>query len=292
MRVLLVFAVCVPLVVTASTVRADSAWWQFCESCTSDAQFAYRALNVPGSYPVVYVSNRSANVTRKYNRFETIEDFGDGYQRITHVSEASFPASEKQVFEDAISLANVVQVRLPRSDLGGLVPGIDGDASSVLFDIQNGYLSFAYVNSLVTWIELSGHLPTHESVNAEAGLSTPIAGANYGQGGTIRFRDLVLVIEYPDGSTIQVRRRPDGSLVNWGATDADGNTVIFSSPEGNLIPVDQNLFPGDYQFGPGGGDLGDAALELIREFNSFGGVLDCRMEERPGGGVRVVCTRR
>lgn len=85
-----------------SPAHAQNAWWQLCNSCQTESDFVQSAVSAPGSYEVVYVSNRLSNVTHKFERFFTMEDLDGGYVYMTHVTHVEFPASEKAVFESVI----------------------------------------------------------------------------------------------------------------------------------------------------------------------------------------------
>ncbi|NKI34880.1 hypothetical protein HFP89_06860 [Wenzhouxiangella sp. XN79A] len=266
---------------------ADSAWWQLCDSCTTSQQFSNAVVGAPAPHEIVYVTNRQTNTTKKFNRFTTWEDLGTGYVQMTHVYPVTMSASEEDAFESAVEKSRIVQLRVPRSDLDGLVPGV-GPSESAVIDIQNGYLGSPIINAIRDMVELSGALPDHVSVSAEAGLSTPIAGANYGQGNSIRQSSLTVIINYPDGSSLQVVRNPDGSLTGWAAVDADGNVILFQAQDGSLVPVDASSIGDEYSFGPGGPAIGDAARELLEVWFREG--LNCWSEPTPIG-IRVNCSR-
>lgn len=271
---------------SGSSYASSSAWWMLCDWCDTDSEFKQQALNAPGNYSPIYVTNRDTNETRKYNRSIIIDDLWGGMQQTVFVSAADFPATEKAVFEQAVHDANLVGIRVPRNDLAGLVAGF-GEQGSTLGDISNGYISNGLVNALEREVERQNLLPTHTQVNAEAGLTTPIAGANYGQGSSIRIRNLTIEIIYEDGSSVVVTRRAsDGKLVHWFVVDADGNEIPLQDPV-NGTSVNAAAFEGrEFHFG---GDQ-HAVLGLI-DFLNQAAALACTANTSSINGIEVMTVR-
>lgn len=277
----------VGLAFLAGSAIADSAWWQLCDGCNSSQEFSTAVVSAPDPHEIVYVTNRNSNETRKFERVTTWEDFGTGYVQMTHVYPVTMTSAEESAFHEAVENSRIVQLRIPRSDLSGLVPGV-GPSDSALIDIQNGYLGSPIINAIRDSVELSGALPDHVSVSAQAGVNTPIAGANYGEGNTIREGSLTIIINYQDGSSLQAVRNADGTLTGWAAVDADGNVILFEAQDGSLVPIDSDSIGNEYSFGPGQQSLADAAQELIQRWRSEG--LECSSEWE-GGVLRVNCSR-
>lgn len=270
---------------------ASSAWWMLCDSCTTDQEFRYQALVAPGSYSPIYVTNRDTNETRKFERFTSVEDFHGSLVRRTEVVPAEFAPGVEEVFRQSVQNSNIHYQVLPRNDMAGLIPTI-GRETSIVGDLRNGQLRPAFVTALRELVERRGLLPTHESINVEAGVETPIVGANYGQGGTIRKRDLILVIQYDDGSTISVVRRPDGTFVEWQAADGNETVIPLDVPTGTgSVPVDPEAFGGT-SFHFGGGRENRAAAEALRDAigAATGGGISCTATSTLNG-IRLTCPR-
>jgi hypothetical protein len=271
---------------------ASSAWWMLCDSCTTDQAFRYQALVAPGSYSPIYVTNRDTNETRKFERFTSVEDFHGALVRRTEVVPAEFAPGVEAVFRQVVLSGNEIFAIIPRNDLAGLVPGVDRE-SSVVGDLAGGSLRASFINAFILEIERRGLLPTHESINVEAGVETPIAGANYGQGGTIRKRDLSLVIQYDDGSTISVVRRPDGTFILWEALDGNETVIPLDAPTGTgSVPVDPEAFGGT-SFHFGGGRDNRVGAEALRDAIGVatGGGIRCTANTTLHG-IELTCPRR
>lgn len=254
------------LFVASGNAFASSAWWMMCDWCVTGSDFSNRALNAPGTYETVYVTNRDANETRKYNRTFIIDDLWDGVQQSVFVGAADFPAAEQAVFTQAVENATILEVRIPRDGLVGPIPGV-GEQGSVVGDISSGFIRDSFINALRNEIINRNFLPTHTQINTEAGLTTPIIGVSAGAGNTIRVEDLVIVIDYDDGSAISVTRRAsDGKFVNWSVTDAEGNEIDVQIPDENgNVPINPGSFV-DREFifdGPGSGIAGGVLAELL-----------------------------
>lgn len=266
------------------SANAQTSWWQMCDSCQTEADFVQSAVSAPGSYELVYVSNRISNVTHKFDRFFTVEDLDGGYVHMTHVMWADFPDSDKAVFSSAIANSQTIFAPIDRDELDGLGP--IGNPGSVAGDLSNGFISQGMLSALALWLETSAHLPSRESVNADLGLDLGDFGFIIGQGEALRTRVLTVRINYPDGSYIQFSRQPDGTFNNWTASDANGNEIVLLGSAVNEERFGDNA---PYDFGSGG-DVRDAVIALIQALQTTR--FTCSMEDRPGGdGVRVTCTR-
>lgn len=269
-----------------SVVLANTAWWEFCDSCQSDTQFVQSARFAPGEHEIVYVSNRVTNTTRKFHRFFTVEDLGYGYVYMTHVVNADFPASDQQAFSSAITSSRTIFGHIDRPELVGLAPV--GSVGSVISDLRFGFVTQAMISALNVKIQLEGWVPDRETVNQQLGLDLGDFGFIFGQGDELRTQILTIRINYPDGSYLQFERHPDGSLKNWSAQDAAGNQIVFI---GNNVHGDSLGTGAPYEFGPGDPNLGQAVLDLYQSLNMTR--WDCTMQDLPGGaGVRLTCTRR
>jgi len=282
------------LVLVSGNSFASSAWWVLCDWCETDSDFQHQALNAPGSYSPIYVTNRNTNETRKYDRVVVIDDLWDGVQQTVIVSPAVFPASVQAVFEQAVNDANIIHFRIPRDNLVDIFPNL-GEQGSVVGDIQNGLIDNEVINAVTQEIERQNLLPTHTSVNNQAGLGAQsrIGGisGSIGAGGTIRIRDLNIVITYSDGSTISFRRRgSDGALVNFSVKDAEGNSIPVTGPDqGGTVSLNLgSLLDRDFYFGGSGSQL--AALALADLMDRETGA-HCTVEQLASELTRVICRR-
>lgn len=282
------------LLVVSGNSFASSAWWVLCDWCVTDSDFEHQALNAPGSYSPVYVTNRDTNENRKYSRTVIIDDLWDGIQQTVIVSQVDFPASVKAVFEQAVNDANIIHIRIPRDDLAGIFSNL-GAQGSVAGDIYNGFIDNEVINAVRQEIERRNLLPTHTSVNEQAGfgVESKIGGVSgsVGSGGTIRVRDLNIVITYSDGSTISFRRRgSDGKLVNFSVKDAEGNSIAVTGPDegGNVNLNFGLLLERDFFFGGSGSQL--AALALADLIDAETGA-QCTVEVLASELTRVTCRR-
>lgn len=213
------------LCVVSGSVFGSPSWWMLCDQCVTDSGFEFEAMRAPGTYTVVYVSNRQTNETRKYDRETVTDDLDDGFQQLTSVRSAYFPDPEQAAFEQALEGANEGYRNFPRHSLNGLITGLY-DQPSVVGDMSSGFIDDRLINGIRRLIDEAGLLPTRTSVNAQAGLTIVGTGGQVGAGETIRVKDLVIEIIYPDGSALSVTRRGnDGEFVNWTLTDADGNAI-------------------------------------------------------------------
>jgi len=260
-RLLLIF---LPVLLSAIPISAvaqqQTVWWHFCDSCSSDSSFAQRAYSAPTGYEWVYVSNRTQNKTLKYQRITTLEDLGNGYVWMTHVLPVTLSAQEKNVLEDAIEGANITAVDLTRDDLAGLVPGL-GPTSSFMGDFSGLRLNPRFSDALIRNLENSGVLPTLEQVNQ----SVEALGIAVESGFTIRARNLSIVIEYEDGSSIAVILRPDGTLASWSATDADGEVIDLDADDDGDVRIDDGSLGSGFTIVVGGTD-DPSVQEGVNEF--------------------------
>lgn len=274
------------LLVSGSGFASTTSWWMLCDWCESDANFQYEALNAPGEYTSIYVTNRETNETRKFDRIFIINDFVGGVEQQVFVTTANFPDADKLVFEQAVEGANTVFISIPRADLAG-VGGL-GDVSSVVGDISVGSIDNRLINSTILTLEVSGRLPSRLSVNDQTGLSIVGSGGNVGAGETIRVKDLVIEIEYPDGSILSFRRRGgDGEYTGFSATDADGDSTNIDDPPNGTVNI--GAFVGrDFDFG--GASAQSGALGLMDFLSSSGG-LQCSFSTGNVGGLSFVTVR-
>lgn len=272
----------------AGNAAAAEAWWQLCDSCTTDTHFRYQALNAPGNYTPVYVTNRDTNETRKYNRWTSTEDMDGTLIQLTEVFPAEFPAPEKNVFDQAVEGGQRIDIDVARGHLDlADTAGLQRDPGSVVGDISNGRIPKALAIAARWHLQNANVMPTHETVNEEGGLN--IAGANYsGSRTTIRKFSLVVKLTYSDGSIIQFVWEPDGTLTGWMAIDADGNSIPFEGVDGfGPIPLATGSLAGEnFGFGAANGAHAEALAAKINGMT--GGGLDC-WTSASGNRVRVTC---
>lgn len=260
-----------------------------CDWCESDANFQYQALNAPGQYTPIYVTNRETNDTRKFDRVFMINDLVGGVEQQVFVMTANFPDAEKVVFEQAVEGGNIVFTSIPRADLAG-VGGLE-DVSSVVGDISYGSIDNRLINAVILKFEIDGMLPSRTSVNTQGGLNVKGLGGNIGVGETIRVKDLITEIVYPDGTLMTFRRRgSDGVLTGFSVTDADGDAINIDDPPNGTVNPGQ--FVGrDFDFG--GASAQSGALGLMDFLSSEGG-LQCSYRSGNVNGlsfVTVSCQR-
>lgn len=258
---------------TPVNAQQQIVWWEFCDSCSTEQQFSQQAYDAPSGYEWIYVTNRDSNVSRKYERFTTKEDFGGGFVWMTHVVPASMQAGEKNTLQNAISGANITQTTFDREDLSGAVIGF-GDTSSVMGDFSGQALDPLYTNALIRHLESSGALPTLESVNQ----ALQAFGIGAESGGTIRARNLIVEIIYDDGSAIVVRLKPDGELDNWVAVDVDGQSIDLDVDQAGDVVIDDGSLGSDFSIFYGGGSdqsVTEGVNSFMLAFDRRD--VDCRM---------------
>ncbi|MEX2497373.1 MAG: hypothetical protein WD397_00685 [Wenzhouxiangellaceae bacterium] len=272
------------------SVFASSAWWVLCDSCTTDTAFRHQALNAPGSYTPIYVTNRETNETRKYNRWTFLEDFDTGVVQWTEVVTADFPVTEKSVFQQAVQDASRLVAPISRSDLSGVLLGTDVP-SSVVRDISDGRLRASYFSQIRLHLEDNGYLPDFESVSRDLGVDTPIGGLSGGVGNTIRKRSLIIIVSYDDGSRVSLVRLPDGTLVEIEVLDADGNLIPVQGQQDNgSVPIATTEFNG-IRLGFGQGPGNALALEALADrIGGTGSGLDCHVSGS-GNTLTLTCTK-
>jgi len=262
-----------------------------CDWCDTYSEFRQQAFNALGNYTPIYVTNRETNETRKFDREFHVEDIGGGrLSQTIVVSSASLSVSEEAAFEEAVEGANTVMIRIGRDNLDGLVPGV-GRARSVADDLVsgNGGISSSLRNAIQFYVELRRLVPDVKSVNEDIGLQADgkMAGLgfNFGEGQTIRIKDLVVIVDYEDGSAISSTRNGQlGVYQNWGATDAEGTNIELSDSDASIDP---NRFPRDRPVYFGGTVVPDF---LINTFNGIVGLDNCSYEAETGR-IRVTCRR-
>ena len=287
-RLFFLLAVLSSAVPIAAVAQQQTVWWQFCDACSSDSSFAQRAYSAPTGYEWVYVSNRTQNKTLKYQRITTLEDLGNGYVWMTHVLPVSLSGQEKNVLEDAIAGANITAVDLTREDLAGLVPGF-GPTSSFLGDFSGLQLDSNFRDALIRNLESSGVLPTLEQVNQ----AVEALGIAVESGFTIRARNLSIVIEYEDGSAILVTLRPDGTLANWSAVDADGESIDLDVDDDGDVRIDDGSLSSGFTIIVGGTDdpsVQEAVNEFMLAFDRL--ELHCRTDVIGPQRIELRCAWR
>lgn len=155
------------LVAVLLSPNADAsydAWWMLCNSCEQAMVFRTTAVNGTGGDGIVFVSNPDTLETRKFDRFSTYEDFGNGVVRMIHVSSATLSASEGEVLQGALENGNTVWVAMDRNDLN--LPS----ASSSIDDLSNGMLYPALLSGLRQNLTQRNFFPSASSVGADLGV--------------------------------------------------------------------------------------------------------------------------
>jgi hypothetical protein len=256
-----VVVLCVMSMFASIAAGSESAWWVICDSCESDSEFASRALNAPGSYALIYVSNRGRNETRKFQRWTSFEDFEGGIVQRTEVSRLDMDAVEKGAFRSVIQDANTHFQALPRSalDMWSSV----GERGSAVQEIASGTLSFDFLGSLRSALIHAGLFPTERSINLGAGKQLKgISVIGQVSSSKVRQYPLRVRVFYEDGSRISVTLSADAST--WSEvtiTDRDGNELHIRNDSGRFS-VDPNANDGrDFRWG-GGPATRDAIVQL------------------------------
>src|SRR6056297_1160858 len=214
---------------SGSSFASSQAWWMLCDWCDTYSEFRQQAFEAPGTFSPIYVTNRETNETRKFDREFYVEDIGGGrLSQTVVVSNATLSVAEEAAFEEAVEGASVIQWPIQRDALDGLRPGV-GSARSVADDLERGSggISLRLRQAINSYAELRGQIPDVKQVNREIGAQADgkIAGAgfNYGEGVTIRIKDLVLDVIYEDGSRLTTTRNGEsGQYEGLEATDAEG----------------------------------------------------------------------
>lgn len=236
------------------SVVASSAWWVLCDWCTTDTAFRHQALNAPGDYTPIYVTNRETNETRKYNRWTLLEDFDTGVTQWTEVVAADFPVAEKSVFQQAVEDATTISVGFPRSKLTGFSGA--GLRRSVVEEIASGRLSGDFLGSLRNYLRTEGFYFSGNEIStrlesALMGISSSVTSSG------VRQFPLQATVTYDDGSKIQITLSADAS--EWfevAIFDADGNEIAVIPPadgSGNATYDPRGNDGREFRFGGGEG---------------------------------------
>ncbi|MDT8410496.1 MAG: hypothetical protein RQ741_12935 [Wenzhouxiangellaceae bacterium] len=267
------------------------AWWEICDSCITDSNFRQRALQVPGFYPLVYVTNRDANETRRFRRVISAEDRFDSRTILIEVFEELIPAVEKTVFSETVQGAKAAFVAVKRSDLAFAPSGRD----SVIGDIQTGKLDVRVLNSLRTSLILRGHAGSGNQVSSGVTGTIRKVGINLNasSNNSIRTFPLQIQLTYANGSVVEVVLSTD--FKTWSG-------LAITDDAGNSIPVEGIKSPAE-DTPIRGAELNNRELEFSSSNPGFvenfvdalrsrppGGALICNTEQIGPSRVRVTCT--
>lgn len=267
------------LLLVSGSAMASSAWWVMCDSCTTETHFKYQALNAPGTYTPIYVTNRETNDTRKYDRWTSIEDFDGTLIQRTEVFAADFPTAEKSVFEQAVEGATTIILGFPRSRLTEFSAA--GLRRSAVEEIAAGRLSSDFLSSLRNRVMTDGHFPSEASISSQigavlGGISSSVSVTSSG----VRKFPLQVTVTFEDGSKIKITLSADAS--QWSEVsifDADGNEIAV------VMPGDGS---GNASYDPGGNDGrefrfggGEGAANAIHQLQR---AVDGMLPPGTGGG--------
>jgi len=228
-RILFGTVVLVGLVTGVRAAEPD-AWWEICDSCTTDDDFRGRALQVPEPYTRVYVTNRESNVTRRFGRLIIVDDLWDTRSVTISVFSEEMTAQEEQAFSQTVQNAGAISVTINRSTLDGYAPG---GRDSVVGDLQNGRLDPGLLNGLEIWLRFNGYAGSASQVSSETGADLGVVSFNLNikPDGSIRTQSLIIKIRYPSGSTVQIKLSADFSTWSQLAiTDDDGTPIPVEDP--------------------------------------------------------------
>ncbi len=274
----------------AIQASAETSWWAFCDICIGDSDFRHHATQVTVD-GIIYVSNRSTNTTRKFQRWTTYEDFSDGVVQMTHVFEAPMAAQEKGAFEQVINNADTGFAQINRDELE--IVGA-GHAGSGLDDLRSdGGLSFNFLGAVRAHVVNLGHFPSESSISSAVGGSVKIVSGNVSNASSrgVRVAPLRVQVDYPDGSNVKMTLSPDAQRFSEIIlTDMNGEELrITGQDENGETRITVSGFA-DKEFFFGASDK--AVLDLFGFINrTSGGGLSCVAEAVAKELVRVVCQR-
>ncbi|MDT8409903.1 MAG: hypothetical protein RQ741_09925 [Wenzhouxiangellaceae bacterium] len=278
---------------SASGAAEAESWWQFCEPCHTDADFRTAAIEAPGVYSIIYVTNRDTEITRKFSRFYFREDrFGDTSVMI-EVAPVEFPPMQKQVFDTAVQGANEGSAEFQRDAMNGVMPA--GDLDSVLgeFEADRLTLNTGFFFGLRQHLKDENFLPTLTEVSFEAGVQIAGTGVHRGEGQGIRRTELNITVTYDDGTVLRVVQMPDGTFTELEIRDADGTILPVENPTKPLTtPIATEFLDGrEYSvsqrnLAPG---FVDTFLETIEARS--GGLLICEWKILGAGNTQLLCRR-
>jgi|GEM_PF-6639620 len=269
---------------------AETSLWTFCDICVGDSDFRHHATQVTVD-GTIYVSNRSTNTTRKFQRWTTYEDFSDGVVQMTHVFESPMETQEKNAFNQVINNADTGFAQINREELEQYGAG---EAGSGLDDLgSDGGLFFSFLNGVTAHVVNLGLFPSESAISSELGGTVKIISGNYANAHSrgIRVAPLVIQVDYADGSMIQMQLSPDATTFSQiTLTDMNGEKLqITGQNENGETRITVSGFA-DKEFFFGASDA--AALRLFDFINGqSGGSLSC-ITEAVAKGFRVACQRQ
>jgi len=226
------------LVSAVSPLHAQSgqpeAWWEICDFCMTDSDFADRAAGVPGHYLLVYVTNRNTSETRRFRREISaggIFSAGTEGTRRTITIETipePIPAAEQQIFFETVQGANAIAVTISSNDLLFNTPG---SRDSVVGDIQHGAVDTRLFSALRTLLIGRGLAGAADQVSQSVRGVVRKIGFNLTASSqdNIRTVPLQVVVEYPNGSSINVVL--SANFTEW-------SELAVVDDAGTLIPVE------------------------------------------------------
>lgn len=277
---------CVLAALTDLRANEPGAWWDICDSCVTEEDFHHRALQVPQPYTEVYVTNSSTNETQYYQRTILLDDLW-GEHRITITAyRQSMSTQELQAFAEAVENSGVVFVSIGRDSVDGWAPS---GRESVGGDLESGRLSSAFLSGLRTYLLLKNFLGTTSQISTQTSINLGILSYDLQVDPNRDLRSLPLVIKvnYPSGSTLQITLSPDFS--SW-------SELEIRDDAGAEIPVeDPNDPSGISPVAPFDGIemyFDTPNTRFIRRLTQAlsGGGYSCTSRITGGNGINVICS--
>lgn len=289
---LVLFGLALTLHHAAGAAEAES-WWQFCEFCQTEADFRTAAVEAPGTYSIIYVSNRDTEVTQKFNRFYFREDrFGQTSIMIEVVS-AVFPPAQNLVFDTAIQGANEGSAEFQRDSMNAVMPA--GDLDSVIgeFEPDRLTLNTGFFFGLRQHLKDQNFIPTLSEISLEAGVQIAGTGIHRGEGSGIRRTEINITVTYDDGSVLRVVLLPDGTFTGLEIRDIDGTILPVQNPLQPLTTPISTEFLDRREYNVSQRNLSPGFVETFLETveRRSRGLLICRWEILGAGNSQLICRR-
>ena len=245
LRNMMIFAFFAAFSAAAQGTESE-AWWEICNSCSSDSDFRSRAVQIPSPYERVYISNALTNETRRFQRSFVWDDLWGGLSLTIIANELSLTVQEGQVFEEIIENSGDSFEAIPRDWLDYL-SGLSG-RDSVVGDLTTGRLSGGLRSGLRTFLRDLGYAGAESHVEAAFGFDFIFSYDASVNLDDLRTLPLTVRIEYPDGSFLQIELdKTLTTVLSVSAIDAEGTEIPFDLNDSNF-PVTPD--PGTvYEFG-------------------------------------------
>lgn len=232
------FVVLNALVFSSYSVANNGAWWEICDTCTSDADFHSRALSIPLTYTEVFVSNTSTNQTQQFFRTVSEEEIGGTMFITIDAVRVILPPSTEEAFKTTIDNSSSALVSIPRNNFDSLA---GGGRDSIVGDLETGRINPALLTAIQVHLRMENHEGHIDRLSQAIGRAINILSRNnqFDQSGFLRKIPLVVRIPYPNGSTLMLTLSPD--LQSWSQIslqDDDGQFIELEDPNDPASLVD------------------------------------------------------